>query len=47
MKAIATLQCIQSLTYVINDDNPELLQDMNARLQELFDTVYHQLPKKV
>lgn len=42
----ANLQHIQSLTYVINDENAELLQDMNSQLQHLYDTVYQQLPNK-
>ena len=46
MKTRANLQRIQSLTYVINDDNAELLQDMNSQLQHLYDTVYQQLPNK-
>ena len=46
MKTRANLQCIQSLTYVINDENAELLQDMNSQLQHLYDTVYQQLPNK-
>ena len=43
MKTRANLQRIQSLTYVINDENAELLQDMNSQLQH---TVYQQLPNK-
>ena len=46
MKMRANLQCIQSLTYVINDENVDLLQDMNSQLQHLYDTVYQQLPNK-
>ena len=46
MKTRANLQRIQSLTYVINDNNAELLQDMNSQLQHLYDTIYQQLPNK-
>ena len=46
MKTRANLQRIQSLTYVVNDENADLLQDMNFQLQYLYDTVYQQLPNK-
>ena len=46
MKTRANLQRIQSLTYVINDENAELLQDMNVQLQLLYNSVYQQLPNK-
>lgn len=46
MKTRANLQRIQSLTYAINDEHAELLQDMNSQLQHLYDTIYQQLPNK-
>ena len=46
MKTRANLQRIQSLTYVVNDENAELLQDMNVQLQLLYNSVYQQLPNK-
>lgn len=46
MKTRANLQRVQSLTYVINDEQAELLQDMNSQLQRLYDTIYQQLPNK-
>ena len=46
MKTRTNLQRIQSLTYAINDEHAELLQDMNSQLQHLYDTIYRQLPNK-
>ena len=46
MKTRANVQCIQSLTYLIKEENADLLQDMNIQLQNLFDNTYQQLPNK-
>lgn len=46
MKTRANVQRIQSLTYLIKEENADLLQDMNIQLQNLFDNTYQQLPNK-
>ena len=46
MKTRANVQRLQSLTYNVDQENAELLEDMNSQLMKLYDDVYQKLPNK-